>query len=41
MKQLLHSIPAIIENETRVSWLVFKVVFVMALFASIALFVIE
>jgi len=35
MKQVLLSIPAIIENETRMSWFAIKVLFIAAVFASI------
>lgn len=41
MKQLLLSIPTIIETETRVSWLAFKVVIIVAFCASIAFYLFE
>ena len=41
MKQILLSIPKIIEGETRVSWIAFKVALIAAAFASLAFFILE
>ncbi|WP_262679707.1 hypothetical protein [Flavobacterium macacae] len=41
MKQLLLSIPTIIETETRVSWLTFKVVLIMVSFVAVGFFIFE
>jgi len=41
MKQILLSIPKIIEGETRVSWIAFKIALIAAAFASLAFFIFE